>query len=140
VREYFAGKPATNVRGQLAIARDPSLVDYLLSVGETEPLAGVTISRLRGGKTYSAMTDAQGRYTLPLPAGGDYRVQADLKPYVSEPARISVPENGCTIHDFGFRVDNTISGKVWDAAGRPLEGAEAGLIDLDRPLFAHVQS
>ncbi len=133
VREYFSGKLATNVHGQVAIARESSLVDFLLTMGETKPLAGVTISTFRGGKAYSAVSDAIGRYTLPLPGGGVYQVRADLKPYVSEPEQISVSGKGCAVHDFGMSVDNTIAGKVWDATGQPLEGAEVGLIDLDRP-------
>ncbi|HTS50008.1 MAG TPA: carboxypeptidase-like regulatory domain-containing protein [Bryobacteraceae bacterium] len=133
VREYFAGKMPANVHGRVAIAREPSLVDFLLMMGETKPLAGVTISTLRGGKTYSATTDTNGRYTLPLPAGGDYHLRAALKPYTLEDAEISVPGKGCAVQDFGMEVDNTISGRVWDDRGQPLKGAEVGLIDLDRP-------
>src|SRR5215469_1147087 len=102
-------------------------------MGETKPLAGVTISTLRDGRAYSTTTDANGRYVLPLAAGGAYQIRAVLRPYISEPAEISVSRNGCAIRDFGLTVDNTISGKVRDANGQPLKGAYVGLVDLDRP-------
>jgi hypothetical protein len=132
VRAYFAGKMLTNVHGQVAVAGDSSLVDFLLSMGEAKPLAGVTISATRNGKTYSAVSSADGRYALPLPAAGVYQVRATLKPYVSEPAEISVSARGCAIQHFGLAVDNTISGKVWDEMGQPVKNAKVGLIDLDR--------
>ena len=133
VREYFAGKMPLNVHGQVAAADDSSLVDFLLNMGEAKPLAGVTISTTRNGQTFSAVTNAEGKYTLALPASGDYTVRAALDPYVSEPEEISVARRGCAIQDFGMTVDNTISGTVRDDNGLPVKNARVGLIDLDRP-------
>lgn len=132
IREYFAGKMPINVHGQVAIAGDSSLVQYLLSVGETEPLAGVVVSTLSGGKSYSATTDANGRYSLLLPAGGDYELRASLRHYDSQTTEVSIPRRGCAVQDFGMTIDSTVSGRVWDARGQPLKNALVGLIDLDR--------
>jgi hypothetical protein len=133
VREYFAGKMPMNVHGQVAIARDSDLVDFLLNMGETKPLSGVTISTTRNGQTFSALTNADGKYTLALPAPGDYKVSANLKPYTSEPEEVSVARRGCAIQNFGMTVNNTISGSVRDENGQPVKNARVGLIDLDRP-------
>jgi hypothetical protein len=133
VREYFAGKMPINVHGQVAVARDSDLVDFLLTMGEAKPLRGVTISTTRNGQSFSAVTNADGKYTLALPAPGDYQVRATLNPYTSEPEEISVARKGCAIQDFGMTVDNTISGSVRDENGRPIKNARVGLIDLDRP-------
>ena len=138
VRDYFAGKMPMNVHGQVAVARHSDLVDFLLSMGETKPLRGVTISTTRNGQTFSAVTDADGKYTLALPAPGDYKVRATLNPYVFSPEEgerleISVPPQGCAIKNVGMTVDNTIAGSVRDENGQPIKNAKVGLIDLDRP-------
>jgi len=132
VREYFAGKMPMNVHGQVAVARDSSLVDFLLNMGEAKPLGGVTILSTRNGETFSTLTNADGKYTLALPAPGDYQVRATLNPYTSEPKKVSVAQRSCAIQDFGMTVDNTISGRVWDENGQPVKNAKVGLIDLDR--------
>jgi hypothetical protein len=132
VRDYFAGKMPINVHGQVAAYRDSSLVEFVLSMGEAKALAGVTISTTRSGKTYSAVTNADGRYTLPLPAAGTYNVRAALKPYISEDAEdVSISRGGCAIQDFALSANNTISGRVRDERGRTVDNAIVGLIDLD---------
>jgi len=133
VREYFAGKMQSNVHGRVAVARAPVLVDFLLEGGEAKPLAGVTISTSRGGKTWSTRSSADGRYSLPLPAAGVHSVRARLEPYVPDIAEIYVRGSGCATHDFALTVDNTISGSVLDSQGEPLKEGRVGLIDLDRP-------
>ena len=134
IRDFFAGKMPTNVHGQVAAYRDSSLVDFVLSMGEAKALAGVTISASREGRTYSTSSGADGRYELPLPAGGVYQVRADLKHYRSEHVReVSVVARGCAIQDLGLSVNNTISGRVWDERGQPVKNAQVGLMDLDHP-------
>ncbi len=78
VRAYFSGKMPANVHGQVAVANDPSMIDYLLGTGEAKALGEVTISAQRGGSVYSAVSGSDGRYRLPLPAGGAYIVRAAL--------------------------------------------------------------
>ncbi len=136
VRAYFSGKMPTNVHGQVAVADDPSMIGYLLGTGEAKLLGGVTISAERRGRVYSAVSGSDGRYRLPLPAGGGYTVRAALKPYESEPEseEISIPVRGCAIQDFALRVHNTISGRVWDKDGQPVKSAKVGLIDLSDPI------
>src|ERR1017187_5110828 len=60
-------------------------------------------------------------------------MRAILKPYSSQPAEISVSRRGCAIQDFGLTLDNSISGRVLDEGGQPLEKAKVGLVDLDHP-------
>lgn len=133
LREYFAGKRPVNVHGQVAAVRDSSMVDFLLRAGEAKPLAGVTISTSRSGKDYSTVTDADGRYILALPDAGAYQIRASFAPYSSEPVKVSMPNRGCAIQDFGMTVDNTISGTVLDEDGQQVESARIGLIDVDHP-------
>ncbi len=133
VREYFAGRMQSNVHGRVAVARAPELVEFLLDGGQAKPLGGVTISTSRGGKTWSTLSGADGRFTLPLSGAGVYRVRAQLEPYAPDTAEIHIRGSGCATHDFGLTIDNTISGRVLDGQGQPLKEGRVGLIDLDRP-------
>ena len=135
VRQAFAGKVSVNVYGQVAATHysdKEDMVDYLLMQGEAKPIVGVKISALRQGNKFTTETDADGRYALALPNAGKYEINASLNPYSSEPAEISISGNGCAIHDFGLKIDNTISGRVLDKGGNPVKGVKVGLIDLDR--------
>lgn len=140
VREYFAGKMSVNVQGRVAASRASDLVDFLLDSGESKPLAGIVITATRNGKVFSTVTDSEGRYHLPLPSAGVYRVSPESKTYAlnpnpdyERPLQISIPQGGCAIRNFGLMVDNTISGSVRDEKGQPLSEGRVGLIDLDRP-------
>lgn len=133
VRDYFAGRMPFNVRGRVAVARGSELVDFLLDEGEAKPLSGVTVSTRAGGKTWSATTDADGRYTLRMPYAETYTVRADLKPYKSEVVSAQTTGPACAIQNFGLGIDNTISGSVLDSRGNPVSKGRVGLIDLDRP-------
>jgi hypothetical protein len=134
IREFLAGKMPINLHGQIAAARDNSMVDFLLTFGEAKPLGGVVISAGRGLKTYSAVSEADGRYTLALPSDGAYQVRAALRPYTAGPAGETTVAGGCVVLNFGLQIDNTISGRVWNHKGQPVTSAEVGLIDLDRRL------
>jgi hypothetical protein len=133
LREYFAGKSSLNVRGQVAVARDWDLVEYLLIVGKAKPLPGVRVWTSKDSRTYSALTDAKGRYSLTVPSRGLYEVKAALSPYESDGASVRVAEGGCTVRDFALQSGSSISGLVWDGKGHPVRNAKVGLIDLDLP-------
>jgi hypothetical protein len=140
VREYFAGNMKVNVNGRVAVSRASDLVDFLLDIGESKPLAGIVITATRNGKSFSTVTDSEGRYHLPVPSAGVYRVSPESKTYAlnpnpayERPLQISVPPRGCAIRNFGLMVDNTISGSVRDEKGEPISEGRVGLIDLDRP-------
>jgi hypothetical protein len=136
VRQAFSRTVSINVYGQVAATHysdKEDMVDYLLRQGEAKPMAGVLISASMKGRTYSTETNADGRYALTLPNTGTYEISASLQPYSSEPTEISFSGNGCAIHDFGLKIDNTISGRVLDESGKPMKDMQVGLIDLDRP-------
>lgn len=122
VRNYFARSASPMVRGRVVLG--------LFG----QPLEAVRISASRKGGVFSTSTDADGKYTLPLPEGGPYSIQAALRPYALREGSsvVSVPARGCAIQNFSMTIDSSISGKV-SAAGAPLKTAVVGLIDLNRP-------
>jgi hypothetical protein len=134
VREYFAGRTSSNIHGRVVAALAPYSIDYLLRMGEAKRLEGVRVEAARGAHTYSSVTDASGKYSLALPGPGKYTIRASLEPYVSEPAlELSISGMGCEVKDFALSVDNTISGRIWDDRGQPIENAKIGLIDIEQP-------
>jgi hypothetical protein len=131
VREYFTGGAASRIQGTVAVSDESSLVRYRLGSEETKSLSGVRIATVGARTTYSTVTDADGRYSLPLPAG-TYRVRATLDSYSSPPdERVVVPSRGCAVQDFGLSASNRISGTVRDESGKIVPDAQVGLIDLD---------
>ncbi|MCL4841105.1 MAG: carboxypeptidase-like regulatory domain-containing protein [Bryobacteraceae bacterium] len=135
LRRYLKN-PGLSIRGRVgAIRRDAVwLYDNHFDYGNGKVLQGVTVWTTAGGERISTITDAQGRYELPVPEPGYYDVQADLAPYPSRKTRVGAPRaGGCTVHNLGLVSNSSISGRVRDPKGRPLKKGEVGLIDLDRP-------
>jgi hypothetical protein len=136
VLDHFHGKTSTNIHGKVAVAREYDLVDFLLGMGEARSLAGAQVVASNGRNQVSTVTDANGAYNLALPFSGKFTLRTFLSPYIArEPSlELTAPSNGgCMERDLAFKIDNTISGRVWGSAGQPLEGAQVGLIDLDHP-------
>jgi hypothetical protein len=134
LREYFAASTFRKLMGRVAATDRFGLTGYLLSIGEAKPLAGARVSAVLGEETYSAVTDADGRYTLDLPQAGRYRVRVDARPYAAEQVmEIPFPLKGCFMRDFGVTSGSTISGKIFDEKGQLTGGGRVGLIDLDAP-------
>lgn len=134
IRDYFNGKMPANVHGRAVTARDTDagFVDYLVRTGETKLLEGVRVTAAKGSDVYSTVTDASGKYFLPLPGPGSYSVRALLPPFKArQPTELSVSANGCVILNFGLRVDNTISGKVVNQKGEYVEYAQVSLVDIE---------
>jgi hypothetical protein len=77
---------------------------------------------------FAAVTDGEGRYGLPLPAG-EYRFQAEASGYA--PARFSLQLHLPMVRDFRLHPASGIRGRVLARAdGVPLPGAEVSLVDL----------
>jgi hypothetical protein len=141
IRDYFAGKVQPNIHGRVVAAKDiaaTGMLDYLLSTGEAKPLRGATVSTVRNGKTYSTVTDANGKYTLPVPGRGSYELNAGLRPYFPTDSTAEIEGGGCAVSDFSLASGSTISGFVRDSEGRVVtNSAQVGLIGLDPPSADH---
>lgn len=129
IRDYFRTKQFI-IHGRVAAAPSSDAVGVFLALGEAKPLAGVTISTRQNGKTISAVTDPDGRYSLPVASARTYSLQAALSPYRSEIVA-ALTAGACAEQNFGLTIDNAISGKVLDERGDPVPFARVGLIDLD---------
>jgi hypothetical protein len=132
VRDYFAGNMKTNIHG-LVDSKGDSPVDAELSLGLAKPLSGVHVIATFGRSTFTATTDAEGKYFLPLPQEGTYRVHAALGSLQSKEQEVGVPAGRCRVQNFAISTDNTISGRVTDSRGHSVKGAHIGLVDIDHP-------
>ena len=133
VRDYFAGKSPLNVHGRVAVAPEWALVSYLLSVGQAKPLSGVRVWASEDGRSLSSVTDADGRYSLTVPARGSYDIKATLSPYNPDGATVTVGAGGCAVRDFALQSGSTVSGAVNDENGHTVKNAKVGLIALSPP-------
>ncbi|MCX5093886.1 carboxypeptidase regulatory-like domain-containing protein [Streptomyces sp. NBC_00365] len=88
------------------------------TVTDTATGAPVAAAEVTAG-VYTATTDSQGRYTLPLPAGS-HDVQVTVYGYASgEAADVQVTDGGAVNRDFGLRklAVHRVSGTVTDGSG-----------------------
>jgi hypothetical protein len=118
LREFFAGKMPLNVQGRI------------FGPGHGP---GITVSALRAGKTYSAVTRSDGSYLLPVPEAGVYTVLPTLAPYSAKAFDVEVPPVGCAVYEPSMKSDNSITGTVRDHKGRVVIDARVALIDLEHP-------
>ncbi|WP_150110438.1 hypothetical protein [Granulicella mallensis] len=139
------------IRAILAHQRLPDLSgvvsrrDSLYSSTPPRPLAGVTVHLIpANGNAYTAVTDAEGVYTvLDLPAA-EYHVNYDLPPdlvtyedAMGHPQMIKIPRSGSAgCHaDATALPSGTISGQIVDATGKPV--STSGIVSLRRPGEPH---
>ena len=100
------------------------------------PVAGVKVVARGAGRSFDALTDAEGRYKLEDLPPGAYRVTAELPAHLSAeggPQAAEVGARGCAEINFYTAADGRITGRVLDDAGRPLPEVKIDLILQDGP-------
>ncbi|MFI7609191.1 kelch repeat-containing protein [Micromonospora sp. NPDC049366] len=83
-------------------------------------VAGATITATDGaGATFRAVADADGRYSLPLPAGGYDLVATEFGYQSRQAVRVTVAAKAELTHDFTLTAlpSRTVTGTVTDASG-----------------------
>ncbi|MFG2884741.1 carboxypeptidase regulatory-like domain-containing protein [Streptomyces sp. NPDC048297] len=88
------------------------------TVAGTATGAPVAAAQVTAG-SYTATTDSQGHYTLPLPVG-DYKVQATAYGYATgDAADVQISDGGAATRDFTLRklATHRVSGTVTDGSG-----------------------
>jgi hypothetical protein len=122
LRRHFKDPAQTHIRGRVGAVHTEEasgVLKYLLRQGEAKALEGVKVSISVKEETFSAISDAEGRFELTIPGSGSYTVQAALAPYKSASAVINLSRReACAIKDFGLVSGSSISGKVWDHRGQ----------------------
>ena len=84
--------------------------------------------------TWNGNTDASGNYSLPIPAGTDYRVSALKEGYVTGQAGDkSVTANTTTTVNFSLVPGGIIQGTVTDNSSSPIQGADVRTYKPETP-------
>jgi hypothetical protein len=107
---------------------------------ETLPLAGVKVTARGEGRTFEALTDAEGNYELNDLPPGSYQVMPAYPAHLSAEggSRLAqVIARGCAELDFYTHSDARIKGRVLDPQGRPLPEAKVDLIAADGAEISH---
>ncbi|MGJ5815665.1 carboxypeptidase-like regulatory domain-containing protein [Paludibaculum fermentans] len=104
------------------VTRQPS--DLELFYRASKPVAQATITIRSGEQTWQASTDAQGEYSLALPAPGSYQVEAGLSelPERQRVLRLDVLPGQCQRVNFSAIPMGSIRGKLLDADGHGVAG------------------
>ncbi|MEZ5403138.1 MAG: carboxypeptidase-like regulatory domain-containing protein [Bryobacteraceae bacterium] len=137
IRDHFAGRPV-GVIGHAAIAEDAESVEYLLSAKETKAAAGATVTAERAGQRKNTTVDPLGAFRIPALSPGTYRLTLSLDPYETVFEDVTVPRDGCILHDSAFDSGSQISGRILDASGTPVPGV-AALVPVDPPRDSAVE-
>ena len=132
-RTLLSGRLPIHARGYAAMATSPDDVESLLKSGETKAIAGVTISAIHDGRTWTAVTNADGFYVLTLPGPGSYTLHVSSKDYMAGQSDVEVRSYGCAVADFALSSGNSVTGIIRDKRGLPVSDAPVGLIDPDQP-------
>ncbi|MGK5738753.1 kelch repeat-containing protein [Micromonospora sp. URMC 103] len=88
--------------------------------GSGAPVVGATVTATDGtGATFRAVTDAAGRYTLPLPAGRYDLVAAEFGYRAPAPVAVTVQAGADLAHDIALTAlaSRTVTGTVTDGSG-----------------------
>lgn len=112
--------------------------DHNLQQGDWDrlPLAGIKVTARGDGRTFEALTDADGNYRLKDLPPGSYQVTPAYPAHLSaennsQLARVTA--RGCAQLDFYTHSDARLNGRVLDAEGRPLPEVKVDLISADGP-------
>ena len=114
--------PVQELRGSIAENTEDSLVSFELEVEHQPGLAGVDLTAVMGGKSFTAKSDSRGRFRIQVPEPGTYHVKAEYPGHSSTESeyRFRVRAGECSEHDIGMWTDSKVSGIVFDAARRPV--------------------
>jgi Carboxypeptidase regulatory-like domain len=107
-------------------------------VGSQTALAGISV-KIKGPETdLNRKTDKTGTIIVSDLTAGDYEVSASVPDGLTafEPLRkINLAERGCGLVHFSLVVDGRLNGRVVNANGLPIPGAEIFLIAADREKY-----
>lgn len=123
-----------------------------LTLSRSEPLAGLKVSVVGGGRSFETTTDSEGNFAVSLPKGGAYSVRAFVPysaeamsftaPVKSDPTDeqtvleypVEIPPGQCAYNQVEvYRVDlhatAVVSGRVLDESGQPVTRGRVYLVD-----------
>jgi hypothetical protein len=107
---------------------------------ETLPLAGVKVTARGEGRTFEALTDAEGNYELKGLPPGSYQVTPAYPAHVSPEGgsqSAQVGTRGCAELHFYTHSNARIKGRVLDPQGHPLPEVKVDLIAADGAEVSH---
>ena len=99
------------------------------------PLPNVRITLEGNGKTYKVATDSRGEFKIADLAAGSYTLRLTAPKGFYPPKTeqtIQVYEQGCTVTNFAFPIDASLSGRLTDEKGAPaVKDTRVNLIPIE---------
>lgn len=136
-RQHRLSRPArTTFTTADRISRRQGHVTGMVTDRENAPLSGVVVRSLdyTSYTVVSAVTDADGHYTLAVPAGAHLLLfdgangeggDSDATGYQATSSAADVPGHGAVTADAALRAGAAVTGRVTDPAGSPVAGVAA---------------
>jgi hypothetical protein len=112
--------------------------DGRMQLKELEGVRITAVSVSGAGRTFEAVTNSTGKFSMSGLPPGKYKVTADLADGVSNyrTREVELVDRGCAGVDFWARENGEVSGKVVDAQRNPVKGARVDIIPKDEAFSA----
>jgi hypothetical protein len=139
LRAFISGKPQTRIFGVIS-QRQRLLGTYEYNIDYVGPMEGLTVRAEGEHGQFETRTDKEGRYRFKELAPGKYKVGVRLPEgygplfdFVGTQAEMELTSGVCGIeHDFDAQIDGRVSGRVFDADGRPVsDQVQVSIVTLD---------
>ncbi|HET6890475.1 MAG TPA: carboxypeptidase regulatory-like domain-containing protein [Pyrinomonadaceae bacterium] len=102
------------------------------------PMANVRVTVEGAEKSFEALSDEKGKFTISGIPAGTYKVKLHLPKGLtagSNEQEIKLAEKGCASIYFGVESDGRLSGTVFDSAGQPIENAQIGIREFGKQKY-----
>lgn len=103
--------------------------------GQFSALPNIRVTASRGGKSFHAITNKQGRFRIGLDGPGDYAISADLPDALTlvqaGHVHVTVEERACTLWDLAAVNNARISGRLIAPAGVDVQGIPINVTSTD---------
>ncbi len=130
IRAWASGTPVQVLRGRVAENTGDSMVRFELEVEGRDGLAGVELTAVKDGKTFTTTTDTSGIFWLQVPEPGRYVVKAAYAGHSSTQSQydFNVRPGACSEHDVGMWTDSKVSGVLFDPTHHTVSGMPVEMV------------
>lgn len=123
-RSIARGESPAVFEGRIAENVQDYAVRFQIDAEHRPGLRGVEVSASKDGRTYAAVTDDAGAYSLRVPEPGNYTITAKLFGHVSSKPgyELDVARDSCKELNVGMWTASGVAGHLSDADGKAAEG------------------
>ncbi len=132
-RALARGEHLTFIQGRIGENLQDTMVTFLLDFEHRPGLAGVEVTASKDGRDYTARSDFNGSFHLPVPEAGKYRLTAKLLGHATlkDAYELEVAADSCEEINLGMWTASGVTGHLRAADGKPAPGIYVELMPRD---------